>query len=411
MLYQLLLSLFINNIFARNYDLLCSINTIPVRYHLHCFRSGIQKLSSEYEKCEKFEYLEYYQCAYNIYKFPKEQVDFFSRYDEITLMCDSCGNIKKGMTLKANYCNKDQLKEFKSYYQCLEDNTGESRDQFGDRIMCQIGCDIDKGIPEYADCIYKCEKSIVNKVVSSIGNSSTLTNNSESTIPFALPTTIPNSKNSSMRLYSQFNIYSVYSARDFELTCIYQNFLLGYFIHCESNDQAKLTSEYDKCETKAVIDLEYYKCVYKIYQLPTDHFELFTRLHWAAFKCKNCEYTQRWNFKNPKICTNKTEISTYTTYNDCLLYYLGIYEDEVKKKEACVVKCDLKLGIPVYSDCAYQCYSDIAKRVVEHKIKKGGIINNTRIDGDEGDKSNALLSLYLSSVYSIITLILITTLL
>jgi hypothetical protein len=206
--------------------------------------------------------------------------------------------------------------------------------------------------------------------------------------------------------------FKLYSARDFDLTCIYSSFYPGYSIHCESNDQAKLTSEYDKCETNATVDLKYYQCVYKIYQLPMDNIELFARLQWATSKCKDCEYTQRWNFKSPKICTNKTEISTYTTYNDCLLYYLGIYEDEIKKREVCAGKCDLKLGIPVFSECSYQCYSDIAKRVVEHKIKKGGVINNTRIGDDkEGDNSNAFSSIYLSSVYSIIVLILITTLL
>ncbi|KXN72333.1 hypothetical protein CONCODRAFT_168909 [Conidiobolus coronatus NRRL 28638] len=206
MIYQILFSLFIGIVFTRNYDLLCSINTIPTRYHLHCFRSDIRNLSSEYEKCEKFKDLEYFQCVYNIYKLPKEQVDFFSRYDEITLICGGCDYIKRREYLKTYYCSKDQLVEFKSYDQCLKDNTGESADQLNERAICQIDCDIDKGIPQYTNCTYQCEKSIIDKVISFIGKINTITNNSEPSTPSTAPSS--NRNNDSMSLYTQPNIYT-----------------------------------------------------------------------------------------------------------------------------------------------------------------------------------------------------------
>ncbi|KXN72332.1 hypothetical protein CONCODRAFT_4873 [Conidiobolus coronatus NRRL 28638] len=236
MLYQLLLSLLINAILACNWRLICNFNNSQTRSSIHCYLNGIRELNPEYEECEKFKYLEYYQCAYNIHKLPKDQVEFFSRYDQITLMCKDCEFIKRDSTLKAQYCNKDQLKDFKNYGQCIEDNTGKSEHEVDLMEACTIlDCDIGKGVLNYAQCSYECHKDIVSKVINSNEKFSTPTNTTESSIPSTIksetqetgkspePTkksdSTPNSntKNSSMSLYNHSNIY---------LTTIFLPFIL-----------------------------------------------------------------------------------------------------------------------------------------------------------------------------------------
>jgi hypothetical protein len=141
-------------------------------------------------------------------------------------MCKDCDNIKYGSTIKEQYCNKDQLKIFNNYSQCVEENTGKSEHELDLMEACTIiDCDIGKGVLKYAECSYQCHKDIVDEVVRSVGKSSTPSSTTKSSIPSSTSSEIqetgksskiaksdaspnPNTKNSSMRLYNQFNTYS-----------------------------------------------------------------------------------------------------------------------------------------------------------------------------------------------------------
>jgi hypothetical protein len=184
----------------------------------------------------------------------------------------------------------------------------------------------------------------------------------------------------------------------------------------EYEKYANIISGYDKCETKSIPDLEYYQCIYKLYNLPTDQVALFSKLHMAILKCKDCEYTHNWKFKNPKLCTNKAEADYYKTYNDCLLNYVNANKEEIEKKLPCTRNCnridnfissDEIENIIHYSNCSYSCYKDITKKIVEYEPKVTTFINTS-----EGDKKSNTLSKFESfrrySTISLMILVILT---
>jgi hypothetical protein len=182
----------------------------------------------------------------------------------------------------------------------------------------------------------------------------------------------------------------------------------------EYEKYANIISGYDKCETKSIPDLEYYQCIYKLYNLPTDQVALFSKLYMTILKCKDCEYTRSWKFKNPKLCTNKAEVEYFKTYNDCLLNYINVENEEIEKTLTCNQNCFVSPSIHridkldyiiSYSNCSYSCYKDITKKIVEFEPKVTTFINTS-----EGDKkSNALSKFDSLRRYSTISLIVLVT--
>jgi hypothetical protein len=189
---------------------------------------------------------------------------------------------------------------------------------------------------------------------------------------------------------------------------MYTDYSPGAFIHCNTRNQDPYTSEYDKCETKHTPDLEYFQCIYKIYLIPEEQVILLGKLHYTILKCKDCEYTRNWKFKNPKFCTNKAEPEYYKTHSDCLLNYISINEEELKKADDCTMYCYNKPGIFHYSKCIYDCYKDISKKIVESEPKVTTFVNITKVEKSnegEGDKkSNAKSNLYSLNIYYVIML-------
>ncbi|KXN72328.1 hypothetical protein CONCODRAFT_77844 [Conidiobolus coronatus NRRL 28638] len=140
----------------------------------------------------------------------------------------------------------------------------------------------------------------------------------------------------------------------------------------------------------------------------------------TVLKCKDCEYTHNWKFKNPKLCTNKAEAEYYKTYSDCLLNYININQEELKKRVNCTRSCNRfdnfenfdynnfnKYYFTLkYSNCSYGCYKDIAKDIVEFEPKVTTFINIS-----EGNKKSNTLSKFDSlSRYSAITLMILLAL-
>jgi hypothetical protein len=198
-----------------------------------------------------------------------------------------------------------------------------------------------------------------------------------------------------------------YLARDYNLACIYTNFEAGSFIHCDTKEQTLHSYEYDMCETKPTPDLEYYQCIYKIYHIPADKIAIFSKLHHVILKCKDCEYTRNWKFKNPKLCTNKAEVEYYKTYNDCLLNYINANEEELESREGCARSCHSSFGILDYSECAYGCYKNITEKIIELEPKVTTFVIDTQTkenNNEENKKSSALLNFNSLSIYLIITL-------
>jgi hypothetical protein len=126
----------------------------------------------------------------------------------------------------------------------------------------------------------------------------------------------------------------------------------------------------------------------------------------TILKCKDCEYARNLKIENPILCTNKAEAEYYKPYSDFLLNYISVNEEELEKIERCIISCYKLVEMLPYSQCAYNCYDNINKRVIESEPKITNFIN-TRIsenNNEEDKKPSALQNFELLSICSVISL-------